>query len=120
VRPLQTASPPQPEIYYSYLQLESVTNTAGPVVGLGGGPAAMRSLESLLYGVTIRDPLSYVAAAGALLIVVLCACAAPALRVSSRWDANASRVSEAPRRHTETRRSATHRGTKIELPKVSR
>ena len=58
-------------------------------VGIGGGLAAAlglsRWLASLVYGVTVRDPWTYAAVAGTLVLVALAACVVPA-RSASRVD----------------------------------
>jgi putative ABC transport system permease protein len=54
----------------------------GIAIGLGGALALSRALESQLYGVSARDPLTYAALAALLGCVVLLAAALPALRAS--------------------------------------
>jgi len=51
-------------------------------VGLAGALALARLLESLLFGVTVRDALAYVAAAALLAGVALGACSLPARRAA--------------------------------------
>ncbi len=55
----------------------------GIVIGLLGALAASRVLESLLYGISARDPLTFGVAAALLLAIALLACAIPAQRASS-------------------------------------
>jgi ABC-type antimicrobial peptide transport system permease subunit len=57
----------------------------GVLVGLGAALVLSRSLDSLLYGVTVRDPFTYAAVAGVLGVIALLACALPA-RTASRVD----------------------------------
>lgn len=58
---------------------------AGIGVGLAAAFGLSRSLANLVYGVTVRDPLTYGLVAGALAIVALAACVIPA-RHASRVD----------------------------------
>jgi putative ABC transport system permease protein len=51
-------------------------------LGLGGGLALTRLLESLLFGVTARDALAYLAAAVLLALIALGACYLPARRAA--------------------------------------
>lgn len=50
--------------------------------GLLGGLAVGRAVSSLVYGVPVRDPVTFLAVAVALACVALAACAIPALRAS--------------------------------------
>ncbi|MGH9687380.1 MAG: ADOP family duplicated permease [Candidatus Acidiferrales bacterium] len=53
---------------------------AGIVVGIGMGAALARAVQSLLYRVGPLDPISFISAAGLLLLVTLVACWIPARR----------------------------------------
>jgi putative ABC transport system permease protein len=53
---------------------------AGLVIGVFGALALTRVLSGLLFGVSARDPLTFVAVPGALLVVALAACWVPARR----------------------------------------
>jgi putative ABC transport system permease protein len=55
------------------------------VVGLGVALAATRALSTLLYGVSARDPLTFVLAAVALLVIATTATWLPA-RTATRID----------------------------------
>ena len=55
---------------------------AGIGAGLAGAWALSRVVATLLFGVRMRDPLTYAAVAAALTLVALAACAAPAYRAS--------------------------------------
>jgi putative ABC transport system permease protein len=55
---------------------------AGVWVGLVGGLALGRFLASLVFGITVRDPLTFAAVAAALTAVALAACILPALRAA--------------------------------------
>ena len=57
----------------------------GVVVGLAGALALGQSLAGLVYGVTVRDPLTYAGVAALLGLIALAACAIPA-RAASRVD----------------------------------
>ena len=52
----------------------------GTAIGLGTGLIAVRSLQSMLYEVTVSDPLTLVLAAVAVLVTALIACYVPARR----------------------------------------
>ena len=52
----------------------------GIALGVVGALATVRVISSQLYGVQPRDPLTFAAVAGGLLLVALVACAVPALR----------------------------------------
>jgi putative ABC transport system permease protein len=54
----------------------------GAIVGLAGAAALTTVMQSLLFGVTALDPLTYAAATAALAVIALTACAAPALRAT--------------------------------------
>ena len=54
----------------------------GLLLGIGGALALTRLLESLLFGVTTRDPLTFVFIAGLLSLVAMLACCIPALRAT--------------------------------------
>jgi putative ABC transport system permease protein len=54
----------------------------GVVIGLGGAVLLGRSLESILYGVTSRDPATMVGVAVTLVVVALAACLVPARRAA--------------------------------------
>jgi putative ABC transport system permease protein len=54
----------------------------GVGVGLLGGLALGRAVSSLVFGVTVHDPLTFTAVGVALTVVALAACAIPALRAS--------------------------------------
>jgi putative ABC transport system permease protein len=53
---------------------------AGMAIGLGASVALTRLIESLLFGVSARDPLTFVSVSVVLLVVVFAACFIPALR----------------------------------------
>jgi ABC-type antimicrobial peptide transport system permease subunit len=53
---------------------------AGLVLGLGGALAFIRLIQSMLYGVSSRDPGTFVGVSAALLLIALAACLAPAVR----------------------------------------
>jgi putative ABC transport system permease protein len=55
---------------------------AGIGAGLAGAWALSRLVATLLFGVRMRDPLTYAAVAAALALVALAACAVPAYRAS--------------------------------------
>jgi predicted permease len=63
----------------------AVLSAAGVVVGLGAALAATRSLSTLLYGVSARDPLTFGLAAAALLAMATAASWLPA-RTATRVD----------------------------------
>jgi putative ABC transport system permease protein len=54
----------------------------GVIIGVGGALGVSRLLESLLFGVAPRDPLTLTAAGGLLAAVALVACLLPALRAA--------------------------------------
>ena len=66
------------------LVLEQGLRTAGTgiVIGLAGAFALTRYLQSLLFGVTARDPIVFVAVAIVLLLVAMAACYIPARRAT--------------------------------------
>ena len=66
------------------LVLEQGLRTAGAgiVIGLAGAFALTRYLQSLLFGVTARDPIVFVAVAIVLLLVAMAACYIPARRAT--------------------------------------
>lgn len=55
---------------------------AGVAIGAGGAFAQSRALDSMLYGVSGRDPMMFLAVAGVLLLFALVASVLPALRAS--------------------------------------
>lgn len=54
----------------------------GLVIGLAGGVALGRTVQSLVYGVGVRDPKIYVVVAAVLTVVALAACFIPARRAA--------------------------------------
>jgi ABC-type antimicrobial peptide transport system permease subunit len=54
----------------------------GIALGLGGGLAASRLLESLLYATAPSDPATYAIVSVLLAVVALAACTAPALKAA--------------------------------------
>lgn len=54
----------------------------GLLIGIGGALALTRLLEALLFGVTTRDPLTFIFIAGLLSLVAMLACCIPALRAT--------------------------------------
>ncbi len=54
----------------------------GLLLGIGGALALTRLLESLLFGITTRDPITFLAIAGLLSLVAMAACCIPALRAT--------------------------------------
>jgi hypothetical protein len=52
----------------------------GLVLGVAGAVAAGRTLEGMIFGITARDPLTFIAVSGLLAVVALAACFVPALR----------------------------------------
>jgi putative ABC transport system permease protein len=54
----------------------------GLLLGIGGALALTRLMESLLFGVTTRDPLTFVAIGGLLSLVAMLACYIPAWRAT--------------------------------------
>jgi len=59
-----------------------VITTIGVVLGLGGAFAMSRVLESVLFGITATDPLTYVAVTALLCAVAVAACYLPARKAS--------------------------------------
>lgn len=55
---------------------------AGILIGFAVGAAATRAAGSLLFGIEANDPVTYIAAAAVLLVVVLLSTAVPAWRAS--------------------------------------
>jgi predicted lysophospholipase L1 biosynthesis ABC-type transport system permease subunit len=60
----------------------AVTIGIGVVLGLAGAAAATRTLQSLLFGVHARDPVTYAAVAGLLFVIGLAASWIPARRAA--------------------------------------
>jgi putative ABC transport system permease protein len=58
------------------------TMATGMLVGLGGAFALTRTMESLLFGVSVSDPLTFASAALALGAVAMLATCIPARRVT--------------------------------------
>jgi putative ABC transport system permease protein len=54
----------------------------GIAVGVGGALALSRALTALVFGVSLRDPATYIVVAGTLGVVALAACLVPAFRAS--------------------------------------
>jgi putative ABC transport system permease protein len=54
----------------------------GLVVGLGAAFGLTRVMSSLLFGVTAKDPITFVVVAGLLSVVALIACYIPARRAT--------------------------------------
>ena len=54
----------------------------GVVIGLAGGLALSRTVQSLVYGVEVRDPKIYLVVAAILTAVALAACFIPARRAA--------------------------------------
>jgi putative ABC transport system permease protein len=54
----------------------------GTAIGIAGALVVARALSALVFGVPVRDPLTFAAVAGLLLVVALAACAIPARRAS--------------------------------------
>jgi ABC-type antimicrobial peptide transport system permease subunit len=62
---------------------EGVRLTAvGVVVGLAGAAALARTLSSLVYGIGVLDPVTFLLAPGVLAAVALLACLVPAVRAA--------------------------------------
>jgi len=55
---------------------------AGIAAGLVGALALARALDALVYGVDVRDPVTYVGVTAALAVVAMAACALPARRAA--------------------------------------
>jgi len=55
---------------------------AGVALGIAGAFALTRLMSSLLFGITVTDPLTFVTASSLLLLVAAIACAVPALRAT--------------------------------------
>jgi ABC-type antimicrobial peptide transport system permease subunit len=64
------------------LRKGSILAGAGAAMGLGGAVALVRAMESLLYGVSPLDPLTFAVAAGLLLGVAFAASYFPARRAA--------------------------------------
>jgi putative ABC transport system permease protein len=62
-----------------------VVGLAGISIGLAGALALSRALASLVFGVEVRDPITFGAVAAVLAVVALAACLLPA-RNASRVD----------------------------------
>ena len=58
-----------------------ILGAAGVVVGLAAARAASRVMQSLVWGVSVRDPLTFGIAAGAVLIVAIVATPTPTFRI---------------------------------------
>jgi predicted permease len=59
-----------------------LVTVAGAAVGLAAAIAAMRVIQSLLFGLTARDPMTFAGAVLLLIAVAVCAAAVPAWRAS--------------------------------------
>ena len=55
---------------------------AGLAVGVGGALAAVRLVETLLFGVTPQDPLTLAVAVASLVAIAMLACSVPAARAT--------------------------------------
>lgn len=55
---------------------------AGLAIGLGLAPAATRALDAVVFGVSMTDPVAYLASAGLLALATAAACLVPANRAS--------------------------------------
>jgi ABC-type antimicrobial peptide transport system permease subunit len=60
-----------------------VIGVIGAAIGLIGGIAATRSLQSILFGVSSYDPLTLIGSALLLVATILVACYIPARRAAS-------------------------------------
>jgi len=68
------------DVFWMVLKEGAKFYSAGVVLGLAGAFAATRLLASELYGVSARDPITYVAVPAVMAIVTLVACYVPARR----------------------------------------
>ena len=59
-----------------------VLAVGGAALGLLGAAAAGRSLQSVLFGVTVLDPITYAGVLSLVLVVTLLACLHPARRAA--------------------------------------
>jgi ABC-type lipoprotein release transport system permease subunit len=71
-----------PEVFRLIMREGATILTAGLVAGIVGAWLLRSGIESQLYDIDAMDPLVIVAVAGALALVALAACAAPALRAT--------------------------------------
>lgn len=55
---------------------------AGLIIGIGAGSVATRVLTDMLFGVTPRDPLTFIGVSALLLLVAFLACYIPARRAT--------------------------------------
>ena len=83
---------PPAEVSRLVLRQASVLAATGAAFGLAGAIAVARGIESLLYGVSPRDPISFAAAAALLFIVALLAGYGPARRAALSNPAHALRA----------------------------
>jgi putative ABC transport system permease protein len=70
------------DVLWMVVKQGSLLIVLGLGVGLLGAYAATRFIESLLFGVTAKDPITFVAAAVVLALVALLACYIPAWRAT--------------------------------------